>query len=213
MVEWPAGWPRTPRHQRRRGAFTYKGQDGTFGDGSTRYAQKPITRAKAIDRVQDEVRRMGGAGIKVETFEHLRLDGTPLAQQDRDMDPGAVVSFRLGNRPFVFPCDRYTHLEQNLAAIAATIEAKRAIERHGVSTLEREFEGYKALPPGSVIEGQPPAKSPWEVLGVLPGTSVDTCETIYKAKARRAHPDVEGGSEAAMLELNAAIQTIREGTA
>ncbi len=222
MTMWPAGWPRTPPGKRRRGAFTYKGQEGTYGDGSTRWAQKSITRAKAIDRVTDEVRRMGGAGTKIETFEHLRIDGQPRTNQDRDMDPGAVVSFRLGNRPFVFPCDRYTDLAQNLAAIAATIEAKRAIERHGVSTLEREFEGYAALPSGDPTADAAAASQqrqnrawildkvpPHQVLGIAEDAPIEVAEAAWKALAKKHHPDV-GGDEGKAAEVNAAIAKIRE---
>jgi hypothetical protein len=43
--------------------------------------------------------------------------------------------------------DRYGRVADNMAAIAATIEAMRAIERHGsAEILERAFLGFQALP-------------------------------------------------------------------
>lgn len=209
-VAWPDGWPRTPLGRQRYGQFHSTGPTSWGGRGKT-----SLTIAQAISRVQDEVRRMGGSHLRIDTDLQMRNDGLPRSGQRAPDDPGAVVSFRLpGNKPVVLPCDRYTKVEQNLAAIAATLEAKRAIERHGVSTLDREFEGYRALPPGgSAPAPTVPARSPWDVLGVLPGTDPTTCEIIYKAKARTAHPDITGGSASAMLELNQAIAAIREGRA
>jgi len=43
--------------------------------------------------------------------------------------------------------DRYSTVEGNLAAIAATLDAMRAIERHGATViLERTFADFMALP-------------------------------------------------------------------
>lgn len=218
MTTWPAGWPRTESHKRRRGEFAYWGSEKTYTPPGEQQrftkVKRDLTRAMGVTRVQDEVRILRATDLRIDTFEDLRLDGAPRSQQPRDLDPGAVVSFRLpGGKPIVIPCDRYTSIAQNLGAIAATLEAKRTVERHGVGTLEREFEGYKALPPGgTAVEGYAPQRSPWDVLGVLPGTTVDTCEVIYKAKARGAHPDA-GGSHEAMVELNEAIDAIRGGRA
>lgn len=136
-----------------------------------------------------------------------------------DTEPGVIVSFRLpGNKPVVFPCDRYTSKAQNAAAIAATLEAKRAIERHGVSTLEREFEGYLALPSGDAVADaaaaqlqrprpMPPPATPDElphvVLGVQPDAPAEVVEGAWRALAKTAHPD-RGGTDAAMHRITAA---------
>jgi hypothetical protein len=75
------------------------------------------------------------------------------------------------------------------------IEAIRSIERHGGQTmLERAFSGFTALPA---------PKSCWEILGLVPGASVQAIKAQFSAKAKIVHPDL-GGSDAAMAELIAA---------
>ena len=44
----------------------------------------------------------------------------------------ATLYFRLKDKPIVLACDRYDTVEANLAAIAAHIDAMRAMERHDV---------------------------------------------------------------------------------
>jgi hypothetical protein len=96
------------------------------------------------------------------------------------------------------PCDTYTEVEQNIAAIAKHIEATRAIERYGVASLAEMFTGFAALPP-------PGAKRPWrEVLRVGGSPSSEDIEAAYRRQAKDAHPDRPGGSHDRMSELNAA---------
>jgi hypothetical protein len=201
---WPAGWPRTAPVKRLRGDFG-KSQTTRHGEGENSWTttrKVGLQWTDAVRRVNDEIRRMGG------TFPRIDTDA------NNDAEPGVVLSFRLGNRPVVFPCDRYKSKAQNLAAIAATLEAKRAIERHGVSTLEREFEGYLALGAGDgTTYGVQPAavalpQKPHEVLGVAPDAPLEVCEAAWRALCKTAHPD-RGGSDAQMHRLNDAIAQIR----
>lgn len=56
---------------------------------------------------------------------------------------------------------------------------------------------------------QPPAPSPWEVLGVKENMPLDVCEVVYKRLSLRAHSDV-GGNDRLQADLNAAIAAIRK---
>jgi cytochrome c5 len=48
----------------------------------------------------------------------------------------------------VIACDSYSTVRANMRAVGATVEALRAIQRHGAtSLLERAFTGFAALPP------------------------------------------------------------------
>lgn len=189
---WPEGWPRTEPHKRQRGEFGKQvqryAQDGT----PTYKAKAGLPWTDAVKRVQDEVRRMRGAGLTITT-------------QPGDSDPGVVVAFRLpGDKPVVFPCDRYTVKGQNLAAIAATLEAKRAIERHGVSTLEREFAGYAALPASIILPTRTP---PHVVLGVQEDAPREVIDAAYKARVLKTHPD-RGGDAQAFQEVQDAYRSM-----
>jgi len=91
----------------------------------------------------------------------------------------------------------------NIAALTATIEAMRAIERHGGAiVLERAFTGFTALP-APIVAGM---KRHWrEVLGVEPTGTVTAADVrqLYRHWASLHHPD-KGGSTEKMAELNQA---------
>ncbi len=92
-----------------------------------------------------------------------------------------------------FACDKWDQVEDNLYAIAKTIEALRGIERWGTGDMvEQAFTGFVSLP----------SNSPWSTLGVDPAASPGEIEGAYRAKAKDAHPD-RGGSHDQMAKLNA----------
>lgn len=186
-LPWPAGWPRTPDHERKSGDF-HKMAPTTKQDGSAGFPRKVgLQWHEAWRRVREEVERMGGEEADAASNES---------------DPGVVVHFRLKGKPVVMPCDRYDTKAQNLAAIAATIFAKRAIERHGVSTLEREFQGYVALPE-TASAGLPPLHV---ILEVAENAGPDVYRAAWKAWVVKNHPDrcKEPGAEDRFARVNAA---------
>jgi DnaJ-domain-containing protein 1 len=96
--------------------------------------------------------------------------------------------------------DRYDRVADNLAAIAATLEAMRAIERHGgAEILDRAFTGFASLP-ASAGQGK---REWWAVFGVSANASDADIEAAYRRLAKERHPDT-GGSDDAMAELNQA---------
>jgi hypothetical protein len=98
--------------------------------------------------------------------------------------------------------DIYDRVADNLAAVAATLDAMRAIERHGgAAILERAFTGFTALP-APIVAGM---KRPWrDVLQLGPKPPLHDVHGAYRRLASAHHPDREGGSDAKMAELNAA---------
>ncbi len=134
----------------------------------------------------------------------LRLDGQVRSSRSDPSDPGVAVYFRLRDRSTVMPCDAYTTVADNIAAIAAVIEALRAQERHRVGTLEQMFTGFQAI--------RGPGLKPWrEVLGYRADQAVTRgmVEAKRRELAKRHHPDA-GGSDAAMAEINAAAEAALE---
>jgi hypothetical protein len=190
-LAWPTGWPRTPADRRVSPRFTQKEYRAHYG------SLAPLTLETAIVRLERQADTLGAEHLLISTNVGLRRDGLPRLS-DRPDDPGAVAYFHLRGRPTTLPCDRYKTVAGNIAAIAAHIEATRAIERHGVGTLDQMFAGFQAI--------RGPGPKPWrEVLGIRPDAPV-TAETIEDARrrlARQHHPDA-GGSDAAMAEVNAA---------
>lgn len=188
-LDWPAGWKRTAY---RMAASFGKKQAGEYG-----IALKNLTIEQATQRVLAELRRMGVREYDtvISTNLRLRKDGMPLSGQANPADPGAAVYWRKGKETRCMAIDRYTKAPDNLAAIAATLEAMRAIERHGgASILDRAFIGFKALAA---------PEQPFQVLGVSATASTEEIETAYKRLASEHHPD-RGGDEQKMARINAA---------
>lgn len=186
---WPVGWRRVPPGKRRDAAFR-------VGNG---YRATRLDVGDGVTRVRDELRRMGVnlSTVIISTNLKLRGDGLPYAiQATSHLDPGVAVYWQAGKLTRCMAVDMYDRLADNLAAIAATIDAMRAIERHGGATiLDRAFLGFTALPaPASQNE-------PHEVLGVSDNATRAEIEYAYRALAQQMHPD-KGGSHESMSRIN-----------
>ncbi|MES3011964.1 MAG: DnaJ domain-containing protein [Pseudomonadota bacterium] len=205
-LNWPAGWKRTPGHLQGRARFN-KTEHVRRGDHSFA-RQGDLTVSDARVRVLEALRKFGvldGDAI-VSTNLQTRLDGLPRSGQPEPRDPGVAVYWVRPTEPMrCMAIDRYERVADNLAAIAATLEAMRAIERHGgAMILDRAFTGFAALP-------APAAVRDWrEVLGV-PNTvqTADSLRNAYRRAARAAHPD-KGGTDARMAEVNAAYEAAQK---
>lgn len=202
-LQWPAGWRRLPAALRTRAKFNRKEwQAATIPGNGGWNRTKELSVADATARVLRELERFGvqhGDAI-ISTNLALRLDGLPRSNQGEPADPGAAVYWRLpGEDMKVMAVDRYDRVADNLAAIAATLEAMRAIERHGgAEILKRTFTGFAALAA---------PKDAYAILGLQPGATREDVEAAWKQEARKAHPDT-GGSHARMAEVNAARDAI-----
>ena len=91
----------------------------------------------------------------------------------------------------------------NLRVIRLAIEAVRLNEVRGIGQLAQDY--YLRLAAPAV------RRSPYEVLNLRPDAPLEVAEASYKALAKLKHPDTPGGSEAAMKELNEAIEQLRSG--
>jgi DnaJ-class molecular chaperone with C-terminal Zn finger domain len=201
-LQWPEGWPRTKSYLRKRAKFgTGERQYSKSGTGSW-MTRKELSIADGTKRIIDELRALGvGQGAYIISSDlELRNDGLPRSSQRAPDDPGVAVywfRWRDGRREpqKVMAIDLYDRVADNLAAIAATLNAMRAIERHGgAQILERAFTGFDALPP---------PKSCWEILGLQPGASAGMIATAFRRLAMANHPD-HGGSTERMAEITAA---------
>lgn len=189
-LKWPDGWPRTPAHARRGGKFNKGERQYSTQPGSNHswVHRKDLSISDATKRVLDELKRLGvvhGDSI-ISTNLVLRLDGYPRSDQRAPDDPGVAVYWqKIGDGPGpmkVMAIDQYQRVADNLAAIAATLEAMRAISRHGGGQImERAFTGFTALP---APDWRP-------VLGFPSGAQVtkDEVQARFRALAMKHHPD------------------------
>lgn len=186
-LSWPAQRPRIPSNKRRAANF------GTTLRGG---GKKPLTTNEARERLQDALDHLSARSAVLSSNVELRIDGKPWSGREPD-DPAIAVYFQLAGKPHCLPCDTYTRVADNIAAVAAHIEATRAIARHRVASVAEMFAGFLALP-------APAAKRPWwAVLSVSQGATRGEIEAAFRRLARERHPD-RGGTDAGMAELNAA---------
>lgn len=198
---WPQGWKRTSQHSRIRAKFGKR----TFVDRGTNdqgqrmgwHTKGALSIAQGTERVLNVLDQMGyNSSVIISSNLMLRNDGLPRSGQREPEDPGVAVYWGNGQEARCIAVDQYDRVADNLAAIAATLEAMRAIERHGgAAILERAFTGFTALPA---------PEQPWQTLGL--DTSRPTREQVedaYRRLAMKHHPD-RGGDVGEMARINAA---------
>lgn len=204
-LSWPAGWPRTKTRTRAR----FSRRERKYGHGGSWMQNAALSVADGVERVMGELARLGvnDDDIVISTNVRVRLDGRPRSSEPEPSDPGVAVYWqeRSNKSARVIAVDQYDRVADNLAAIAGTLEALRAIDRWGgAQILERAFTGFTALPS--------PDQAPpwWAVLGCDKDASRDDIERAYRRAAAANHPD-RGGSHDAMAEINRAYEEAMRG--
>jgi hypothetical protein len=136
-------------------------------------------------------------------FDHeaIRADGWPKGGRAPSA-PGIILTFQSGSASVMsFPCDTYSHWEDNLRAIGLALAALRAIRRYGVGKTTEQYRGFVALPPASPIPRRDAAIG---FLSRVTGLAISEVErdlqSAYRTAARRLHPD-SGGSHDQFTEL------------
>lgn len=177
-LQWPPGWPRTSTRQ-----------NGIYR------TQLPA----ALNNLRKELAQLCGE----RAARTLTLSSNATLGNDHPSDPGVVAYFTWDSLAMAIPCDRWASVHQNVQAIALTIEAMRAMDRHGAKHMIRAmFQGFTALPAPVVVDD-------WRKVLGRPVSLADA-EAAYKRRAMLSHPDQVGGSHAAMSALNAAIELARK---
>jgi hypothetical protein len=194
-LAWPIGWPRTKSPSR--AAFRATDVRG----------HRLLTIGEGRDRLVRQLGLLCAVSPVISTNAPTRNDGMVRADANNPKDPGAAVYFRLpdtrGNmQPHVLACDRWDRLADNLAALAAHIEALRGIDRWGVGSMEQAFAGYKALYPVG-------ARKPWwEVLAFAQQPHPEQAEMVkqrFRDLMKRHHPD-RGGNGGQAAEITEAYR-------
>ncbi len=176
-LDWPDEFERTPDAERTSYPHGFQ-----------------LTRREAFESILDELQKMDVRNVQVETAAPHTAKNPSIPYKDRNPeDPGVVVYFERDGRQFAVPCDRWDNLRDNARAIALYLDAKRALERYGVQTVESEFT-TQALPSGDedAVVAEEPAN---EVLGVAPDAPDDVVEAAARRLSANVHPDKPEGDE------------------
>jgi hypothetical protein len=199
-LQWPPGWPRTKIGQHETG-YQFKKSDSS----STWGGKRLVTFTEARDSLYEELARIGANNPTVSSNHPTGRYGIPTESKRRVDDDGIAVYFTLNDKPMVMACDRYQTAAANMRSLALAIEALRQLERHGGGTMmERAFTGFAALPA---------PKSPYEVLGIRPGASIEEIADAHRQKAKKLQAELGSGATVQMAELNAARDKLKEQAA
>lgn len=172
-------WPGKKRASRKRAIFRIKYPD-------------------RLDLLEKELRHLGATYILIQAYFDLadiRNDGWPRSSA-RPKEPGIVVSFtKRGGEALAFPCDTYDGWEDNLYAIALSLEALRSVDRYGVTKGTEQYQGFKAI---AAPQQEEIRDTKWalEHLARVAQTSAASLrgdmaaiDLAYRAAARKTHPD------------------------
>lgn len=192
-LKWPAGRPRSV--ERKSSLFRHDGRSMTW--------------TAARDRLRDQLDAMTKRGHNWRTTNIVltcNIRFTLSGARDRNLsrrepdDTGVALYFDLDERPHVLACDRWDTVQDNIAAIAAHIDALRGQERWGVADLRQAFAGHIALPRAAAW---------WEVLKISPDATIEQINAAYRAAAKTAHPNA-GGDRAEWDRLSAAYEQAKQ---
>jgi hypothetical protein len=165
---WPDNWPRVQFRLSSRFGERTVGQAFQFLCREMRR----LTNGEAFFLSSNIPRTKGGAGA-------------PMSSYKQPTDPGVAVYFALNKKPVVLACDKWSHVEDNIWALAKHIEALRGQDRWGVGTIEQAFRGYMALPG----LGETGGISWWKVLGVNINATPEQVKESFRILAKKHHPD------------------------
>lgn len=170
-LQWPNGWPKVEPQKRESSRFQ-------------------TSLAAALANLKKQVNLLGGS--------KLVLSSNYTLGAENPKDCGVVAYFTMEESDIAVPWDRWTRIQDNVHAIALTIEAMRGMERWGAKhMIKAMFSGFKQLPS---------SERPWhEVLVCQPLASTERIKEQYRKLSLVHHPD-RGGNQTAMARINVAYE-------
>ena len=213
-LHWPREKPRKPAGDRRRANFGKRSQSE---HGWT--SRKQLSVAQAVSRLLQEfsaftrvgqIHRVQTDSVVISTNIRTRNDGLPWGSAAEPEDPAVAVYFHLDKEPHCIACDAWDRVADNIAAIAATVNAQRGLERWGAVDLKAAFAGFRALPGGraDVAMTESDAIAFISLHTSLDGLAVQRdLKAAYRTAAKRLHPDA-GGNAADFAQLQEAYRVL-----
>ena len=185
----PTNWP------------TARPKEGGRKESLFRNGGRRMSLQASLNRLREQCALVTKSGEKwrmkemtLSTNMTLRTDGKPRRDRKEPSDPAVAFFFELDGEAHVLACDRWDSIADNVAAIAAHIEALRGQERWGVADMKQAFAGHVALPA---------PEQWWQILGIPKTATRMEIDRAWREKMNDAHPD-RGGSNAAAARLNLA---------
>ena len=188
-----------------------------------RAARFEASYSATLDLLERELRALTAQDIVVQawfTWEQIRDDGWPRSAANPSQS-GLILSFtvrkvvnhKMTVTALSFPCDTFDTFDDNLRAIALTLEALRKIDRYGVTQGNQQYTGWKQLPAqdtnnnGSMSRGDAIAFIAMHSGMSMHGAEIDL-QYAYRTAARKLHPDSGDGDHELFVKLQKAKEVL-----
>lgn len=122
----------------------------------------------------------------------IRLDGLPRANA-RLGDPTVEIAFESKHGPLQYATAEFTTWQDNVRAIALSLEALRAVDRYGVSKRGEQYRGWRAIPAsvGDPTDRIQTREDAYAVFGQY-AENGGSPQEVVRAAIRATHPDHGG---------------------
>lgn len=108
-------------------------------------------------------------------------------------DRPVAVQFKSHKGPLKFYCDAFDQWQDNLRAIALTLEHLRTMDRYGCTSGTEQYTGFAALPaPESNGFKDAQDAATWMFTQAGSGGSTSNWQENYRICAKKFHPDLGG---------------------
>ena len=191
ITDWPG--PQTPRYQQKNATFRAS------------YVQ-------TLDLLEDELAKLNATDILIQAYltrDQIRNDGWPRGNAIPE-PAGIILTFevaRNGKRlSMSFPCDTFNDWQDNLRAIAKSLEALRMVDRYGVTRNNEQYRGFTAIGAGD------PRAAALAFLAKMTGWPEAQIASdpngAYRLAAAALHPD-QGGTHEGFVALARHMEALR----
>lgn len=191
------GWPGTPTKHREQGRF------------SAPYSA-------TLTLLEKELEKIGARNITIYLSlpaHQIRQDGLPYAKA-KPSAPGVLLTWEMRHKgtwaPRSIACDQSMNWQENLRAIALTLEALRAVSRWGALSSGEQYEGCAALP-AETAGATDPAAILGRYAGVTAAEAAADPDRAYREALRRVRVPDHGGDEAEFKVVTAAYEALKGG--
>lgn len=185
-------------------------------------SQFRVPYSRVLSHLERELRTIHATSITVFAgFRQVRQDGWPYSSA-RPEHPAVKLQFGSGPDTLLFAASRYRSFEDNLRAIALTLEALRAVERYSVVKGE-QYLGFKQIASPQTALRQDVSRyaaaarlalladcQPLELLSAADRGDRDKVKAAYRLAVAKVHPD-RGGAQEAFVKVKEAFDLLMTG--
>jgi hypothetical protein len=199
--------------------------DGPMPPPAGRWPQFSASWSSTVDLLARELRHLDAKGISIELDMEARMfrqDGLPRSDA-RACSDGVRISFTSKYGPLRYETNEFqgrwgdAGWQQNVRAIALSLEALRKVDRYGVSRRGEQYRGWKALPTGTDPADAIATKDQAYAVILSHARDYDLADIIdegpflteaIRAAQRATHPDT-GGDTTEFRKVMRAVEFVK----